>query len=38
MNPWIAHCKEYAKKNPNLKWSQVLKNAKASYTKKSTGK
>lgn len=33
MNPWIIHCKAYQKAHPSLKWSEVLKEAKASYTK-----
>lgn len=37
-NVWIQHCKEYQKKNPNMKWGQVLKEAKKSYTKKSMKK
>lgn len=33
MNPWITHCKAYQKAHPSLKWSEVLKAAKSSYTK-----
>ena len=33
MNPWIIHCKAYQKAHPSLKWSEVLKAAKSSYTK-----
>jgi len=31
MNKWILHCKAYQKSHPNLKWSEVLKAARASY-------
>ena len=33
-NPWLEHVKEFRKANPGLKYSEVLKQAKATYTKK----
>lgn len=33
MNKWIIHCKDYHKKHPNMKWKDVLKSAKSTYTK-----
>jgi hypothetical protein len=32
-NKWLIHVKEFRSKNPDMKYSDVLKNAKASYTK-----
>jgi hypothetical protein len=37
MNNWIAHCKEYHSKHPDLSWSQVLVKAKPSYKKNQKG-
>ena len=37
MNPWISHCKSYHASHPSLKWSEVLKAAKSSYSKKQKG-
>lgn len=31
-NPWRAHCKEYAEKHPDLKYKQVMVEAKKTYT------
>ena len=31
VNKWILHCKAYQKSHPNMKWSEVLKSARASY-------
>jgi len=33
VNPWLLHVKETKKKNPKMKFSEVLKEAKKSYTK-----
>ena len=33
INPWMEHVKEFKKSNPGLKYSEVLKNAKATYKK-----
>jgi hypothetical protein len=33
-NPWLEHVKEFRKANPGLKYSEVLKKAKETYTKK----
>ena len=30
---WMVHVAEFRKKNPDMKYSDVLKNAKATYTK-----
>lgn len=32
-NPWLDHCKQVQKDNPELKWGEVLKKAKTSYKK-----
>jgi hypothetical protein len=33
VNPWMEHVKEFRQKNPGMKYSDVLKNAKATYKK-----
>jgi len=33
-NPWIIHVKSVKKKNPKMKFKDVLKEAKKSYKKK----
>ena len=33
-NKWMKHLKEYAKKHPELKYSECMKQAKKSYSKK----
>jgi len=32
-NPWIVHLKEFAKKHPELKYSDAMSEAKKSYNK-----
>jgi len=32
-NPWLDHVKEFRKANPNMKFDQVLKEAKKTYKK-----
>jgi len=32
-NKWLIHVKEFRSKNPDMKYSDLLKNAKATYTK-----
>ena len=33
-NSWLIHVKAFWKKNPQMKYSDVLKNAKKTYSKK----
>lgn len=35
MNPWLVHVANYRKAHPNMSYSECLKAAKSSYTKKS---
>jgi len=32
-NPWLVHVKDFREKNPKMKFSDVLKKAKKTYTK-----
>ena len=32
-NPWIVHCRKIQSENPDMKWKQVLQEAKKTYNK-----